>query len=97
MAYVVVDLSGERLWVLILYCQFSLGIGGMLNKLERMLVETGGKGVMVGADLNARSTLWGEAEVDERGELVEEMVIRHGLKVLNRAGQLCTYEEHERR
>lgn len=97
MACVVVDLRGEKLCVLSLYCRFSLSIEGMLNKLERVLVETDGRGGLIGADLNARSTLWGEAEVDERGEVVEEIIIRFGLIVLNKAGELCTYEDHEGR
>lgn len=92
---VVVEVWGERMWLISLYCRFSLRIEGMLNRLERVLVETEGR--KVGADMNARSTLWGGAEADERGELVEEVILRHGLVVLNKEGELCTYEDHEGR
>lgn len=94
---VVVDLCGERWWLLSVYCRYSLSIEGMLNKMERVLLETEGREVLIGADLNARSTLWGEAEVDERGELVEEIILRYGLAVLNKEGELSTYEDHEGR
>lgn len=41
-------------------------------------MNTSGKGVFIGADVNARSCpLWGEDEADERGEVVEELILRH--------------------
>ena len=35
------------------------------------------------ADCNGHSTLWGCAETNNRGEILEEMIFQHNLKILN--------------
>lgn len=52
-----VRLNGWKGRLLSVYCRFSLDIGQMLNKVEGILLAAGGRGVMVGADVNARSPL----------------------------------------
>lgn len=86
--------EGEQIVVVSAYCRFSLEIGDMLNRMERVLIGAGGKGVIIGADVNARSTLWAEEAADERGEQVEEMVVRHDLVILNKEGEMRTFEDY---
>lgn len=79
------------------YCRFSLEIGGILHSVERVLREEGGKGVVVGADVNAKSPLWGEEETDERGQEVEDMIFGYEMVVLNKSGELKTFEDYNGR
>lgn len=86
--------EGEQIVVVSAYCRFSMEIGDMLNRMERILIGAGGRGVIIGADVNARSTLWAEEAADERVEQVEEMVLRHDLMILNREGEMRTFEDY---
>lgn len=42
--------------------------------------------VLIGGDVNARSTLWHDRISDSRGDTVVEMISRRGLSVLNEPG-----------
>lgn len=83
---------GKKMRVVSAYCRPSLPIGDMLNKAQQILVEARSRRVVVGMDANAGSPLWGEAVVDERGSEVEELILAHDLTVLNKTGQLTTFE-----
>ena len=45
------------------------------------------KPLIVCADTNAHSKMWGGEEDNERGRMVEEFILDHGLEVLNRGSQ----------
>lgn len=92
-ACVLLEWNGVLRRVVSVYCRFSLDIGGMLNRVERILLLAGDREVIIGADVNARSHLWGEEETDVRGEEVKDIVVRHELVVLNVEGQLKTFED----
>ena len=50
----------------------------VLESFERLDAE-----VIFGLDCNGHSTLWGCAETNNRGEILEEMIFQHNLKILN--------------
>ena len=54
---------------------------------ERLSEATGGS--LMGGKLNSKSPEWGEAHLDRRGILVDEMVARNDLIVLNRLRREC--------
>ena len=60
--------------------------------LEESLREAIGRSLIRG-DLNSKSPKWGEARLDRRGILVEEMVAENNLIVLNQAGNSRSDEE----
>ena len=41
------------------------------------------RGLVVGGDFNAKSTIWGAKYVDENGELLEELIASRGMIVAN--------------
>jgi len=53
----------EELYIINVYCQFSLPIKP-LNKIERILGEIRGYNIMITMDSNAKSLLWNSKETD---------------------------------
>lgn len=96
-ASTIVRWKGEKLRVVSAYCRFSMEIGGMLSQIEMSIRAERGKRVLIAADVNARSPLWGADESDERGNEVEEMILSHELEVLNKSGGLKTFEDYSGR
>ena len=52
------------------------------NDLEDLLSQLSPPVLLLG-DLNACSTLWGSSKTDIRGKLVEELLLKHNLSLLN--------------
>lgn len=85
----------DEVVVVSLYCQFSDPIEPYLAQLERILIDLKGKRICIGADVNAKSSIWGgERAIEEitkqgrqRGERVEELIASHDLVVLNTKGR----------
>lgn len=50
------------------------------------------KRVLVGVDVNAGSPLWEEEVADERGMEVEGFVLHHDMVLLNKPGEMTTFE-----
>ena len=65
------------------YFQYSESTSGHLGNLSRVLRALQGRRVLICADVNAKSVLWGSPATDSRGELVEDFVASHGLHLLN--------------
>ena len=65
------------------YFQYSEPTSGHLGNLSRVLRALQGRRVLICADVNAKSVLWGSPATDGRGELVEDFVASHGLHLLN--------------
>ncbi|KAI5703858.1 hypothetical protein M8J76_007107 [Diaphorina citri] len=85
------------------YFRFSVSMEAALIKLERILDETAGGHVLIGADVNARSSLWHDNSNSapswgrscRRGALLERVIASHGLVVHNAPDQPATFENHE--
>lgn len=74
-----------------MYFQCSHEIGGYLIQLSKVLDLLKGKPVLVAADANAKSPLWGSKHKDTRGGQLEEIIAQFDLVVLNESGNPCTY------
>jgi len=59
------------------YFQYADSIVPYLNQLENILIALRREHVLFCGDVNANSTLWHSAETDDRGILLEELVLRH--------------------
>lgn len=73
------------------YFQCSEEIEPSLTRLEKVLAALSHNKVVIAADVNGKSTLWGSTKTNARGRKLEEFVARHGLVVLNEAGSMPTY------
>ena len=88
--HVWVEVQGMRIYS----CYFSPN--DHLNKLEAEIqdledsVRSTRKDVFMTGDFNSKSPQWGETRLDKRGTIVEEMVARSDLTVVN-AGQVFTF------
>ena len=77
------------IYMVSLYCQFSLDISPFLNYLVRAKCDTAGNPLLVGMDANAVSPMWfskGVArgrDADERGRLLEDVILSSHFEVLN--------------
>jgi hypothetical protein len=74
------------------YFQFSEPTLVHAERLEKMARENGGKRLVVGGDVNARSTLWEDTHTDERGMTEEETMMASDLYCCNVGGvpTFCT-------
>ena len=66
-----------------------------LTRLLRMCDRRDMKLVIM-ADANAHSTLWGSEVTNSRGEAVESLILRHGLAVLNRGDEHTFFNKRAR-
>ncbi|KAL4082913.1 hypothetical protein QTP88_029567 [Uroleucon formosanum] len=73
------------------YFQFSDPTRTSVDALESILESLSG-GVLVYADVNARSALWHDCKPDARGEIVVDFISRKDLKVHNVAGFPPTFK-----
>ena len=69
------------------YFQYSDATSKHLGHLSLALREVRGSKVLVCADANAKSTIWGSSVTDDRDEQVEDFIVEHDLHVLNRGGK----------
>lgn len=83
--------SFGELYVVSAYCQFRDPIDSYLYKLDNVLTALRGKPVLIGMDANAKSPLWHAEHADENGTMLEELILQHGLVVLNESGHDSTY------
>lgn len=86
-----VQAPGFSFYVASCYFQYSDEIEKHLGHLEMVCRSLRGKRLLVAVDANARSSLWGPQETDERGAKFEDLIRAFGLQVVNRAGQSPTF------
>lgn len=80
------------LYVVSMYCQFGdPDFARYLARLARILQELKGTRVVIAADVNARSPMWGGSCHDERGEMLELFCASYNLTVLNEPGNPSTF------
>jgi len=63
------------------YFQYSEDIDSHIRHLEKLCFALRGKRVLVSIDANARSSLWGSRETDERGAKLEDLIRAFSLQV----------------
>lgn len=78
-------------YVVSCYFQHSDEIEEHLRHLETVCRSLRGKRLLIAADANARSSLWGPQDTDERGAKFEDLIRAFGFQVLNDAAQPPTF------
>ncbi|GBM33079.1 hypothetical protein AVEN_9624-1 [Araneus ventricosus] len=68
-----------------------------LQELVSILTDLGDKGVLICADLNAHSRIWGYANKDTRGAQVEDFLLAQQLYLLNETNSSSTFEHFDRK
>ena len=80
-----------RFFLVSMYFQYSNDIKESLALLERILQKLRGESILIAADANARSPLWGDCKLDERGMELEDFINQYDLVVLNQSDSPATY------
>ncbi|MGI4816883.1 MAG: reverse transcriptase family protein [Janthinobacterium lividum] len=93
---VVVEISYGRdsLYVVSMYCRFSLALEPFLQRIRLILSALRGKRIILCLDSNAKSALWGAATTDERGRDLEDLLSEVGLYVANHPDSPATFVSH---
>lgn len=86
-----VQAPGFSFYVASCYFQYSDEIEEHLRHLEKVCHSLRGKRLIVAVDSNARSSLWGPQETDERGAQLEDLIRSFSLQIVNDADQPPTY------
>ncbi|KMQ90177.1 reverse transcriptase [Lasius niger] len=86
-----VQAPGFSFYVASCYFQYSDKIEEHLRHLEAVFHSLRGKRLIVAVDANARSSLWGSQETDDRGAKLEDLVRAYGIEVVNDVGQAPTF------
>lgn len=82
----------EEIYLINVYCQFSLRLDTILMELDRIITELSTRRLLITVDSNAKSELWYAEETDERGRIMQDFLAEHGLYVLNEVNNLPTFE-----
>jgi len=78
-------------YVVSCYFQYSDEIEEHHRHLEMVFRSLRGESLIIGVDANARSSLWGRQETDDRGAKFEDLIRAFGMFVVNDAGQPPTF------
>lgn len=79
-------------YIVSIYFQHSEPTRVGIAHVERILQRLQGQKVLIAADSNARSTMWGDRLTDPSGEELETLIAQYNLFVLNEPGTLPTFE-----
>lgn len=80
-----------EIYIINVYCQYSLPIEPMLRRIEEILNNIGSNNVIITMDSNSKSTTWFSDYTDERGRILEEFLITNNLHIVNRPSDLSSY------
>lgn len=86
-----VCIGKNGLYIINMYCQFSVEIEIILTNLEEVLDKFKGKKIIITMDANAKSDWWYAGETDVRGEKLEEFITSHNLIVVNNPDRMSTF------
>jgi len=65
-----------------------------LAKIEAILQQAQGKGVLIATDCNSWSTLWHDSLTNNRGRILEDFLASNQLHVANEASNNTTFRNH---
>jgi len=82
----------DQIYIINVYCQFSIKIGPILNDLEKTLNILQGNRVIIQIDANAKSNWWFSEIGDERGRELEEFIAAHNLRIINEPNNPPTFQ-----
>jgi len=81
----------EVMYIINVYCQYSLPIESVLLNLEKLIQEIKTSRFIICMDANAKSEAWYSGETDDRGRVLEEFIVTNNLIVLNKRSVLTTF------
>ena len=73
------------------YCQYLVSIEKFLRRIEDLINCFPTEKVLITLDANAKSVMWHADATDEKGALVEDLIIEHNLTVLNQPNNYPTF------
>ena len=91
MCTALVEYKGLSFAVVNQYFQFKDDPSIHSEKMDKILQTLKGKNIIWMADANAKSELWHSETDDEAGAMVEEILEKHQLRVINAEGQPKTF------
>lgn len=80
-----------KIYVVSVYCKYSLPIDYFLSKLEKIIAALKNENLIIGVDSNAHSKTWYCKDVDAAGDAVEEFVAIKEIYILNETGNPPTF------
>lgn len=86
------NVRGEKLCLVSAYFHYADSIEPYLARLKRIVQNRGGGHVLVCADVNARAVLWYNDAINERGEMLIDVIGELNLTIENRAGNPATHQ-----
>ena len=86
--------NGYPIYLINCYLQPSLDPVAQFNNLDRLISALRNRNFVMMGDFNARSTLWGDSLVNERGDLLSELIIKYSLFVHNSKYSGPTFSSH---
>lgn len=81
----------KSFYIINVYCQFSLPIEPFLTKVESIINKIKSNNIIIVMDSNACSRLCFSKDTDERGRLVEELLVSKSLFSIHEPGNPPTY------
>ena len=87
-------LDDQPFFLINCYFQPSLDPNVLSDKLDRILFSLQDRNVIVLGDFNARSSLWGDLLINERGSILSELIFKHSLSIHNEKHSGFTYSSH---
>ena len=74
--------GGRKVYVVSVYCDININCVPL--QLERLLGDKTGCDILISMDANAHSPMWGSRDSNSRGNMVEEFIFLHDLRVCNK-------------
>ncbi|GBM33179.1 hypothetical protein AVEN_83687-1 [Araneus ventricosus] len=78
-----IELSGEKLFLISVYCPPSDDLGENINEITALLLRFPEEKIIILRDFNAKSSIWGPRNTDKRGNIVRDLISQFDLVVLN--------------
>lgn len=82
----------NNLYIVSAYFKYNQPYASLVERLRYIIKELGNRMILVCGDFNAKSSWWYSAGTDERGELLQELIIEEGLTIHNTPQMLTTFE-----
>ncbi|KAK2575333.1 hypothetical protein KPH14_012899 [Odynerus spinipes] len=73
----------SKFYIINAYCQYSHPIYPFIQSIEKIIRKLITKKIIITADVNANSVLWYSDTTNERGRLVEELIVSNCLYIAN--------------
>lgn len=87
-----VIINGIKLYAASIYCDITQDMEAEVQKIESIKKYANGRGLLIAADTNARSTMWFDTTTNHRGKKLEEYLTASDLHIINIDNGIPTFE-----